>query len=185
MCGRSRFATIDAAWHNRIREAYGMDGRQSMRASDHDRQEVVSLLRTGLEDGRLTMEEYVDRAGLAYQAVTYADLVPLHADLPAAPSGRAGSGAAGQQATPPAGARPAAGTRRGVLAGLPTVLRVLWTVWLAVVSINVVVWALVCGTTGHLVYPWPAWVAGPYGAALFAVSVGVTQLRRSRMPLSR
>ena len=68
-----------------------------------------------------------------------------------------------------------------MLAGLPTVLKVLWTVWLAVVSINVVVWALVCGTTGHLVYPWPVWVAGPYGAALFAVSAGVTQFRRSRM----
>jgi hypothetical protein len=82
---------------------------------------------------------------------------------------------------PPAGARRARVTRRGVLAGLPTVLKVLWTVWLAVVSINVVVWALVCGTTGHLVYPWPVWVAGPYGAALFAVSAGVMQIRRSRM----
>jgi hypothetical protein len=36
-------------------------------------------------------------------------------------------------------------------------------------------------TTGHLVYPWPVWAAGPYGGALFAVSAGVTQIRRSRM----
>src|SRR5260370_12098930 len=158
-----------------------MDVRQKIRASDHDRQEVVNLLRTGLEDGRLTMEEYVDRVGLAYQAVTYADLAPLQADLPAAPPGRAVSRAAGRPAPPPAGARPARVTRRGVLAGLPTVLRVLWTVWLAVVSINVVVWALGCGTTAHLVYPGPGWVAVPYGAALFAVSAGVTQFRRSRM----
>ena len=32
-------------------------------------------------------------------------------------------------------------------------------------AINVVVWALVSGTSGHLVYPWPLWVAGPFGAA--------------------
>ena len=31
--------------------------------------------------------------------------------------------------------------------------------------ISVVVWALVSGTSGHLVYPWPLCVAGPFGAA--------------------
>ena len=61
-----------------------MNVRQDMRASDHDRQQVVDVLRTGLEDGRLTMEEYTERMGRAYQAVTYADLAPLSADLPAA-----------------------------------------------------------------------------------------------------
>jgi hypothetical protein len=55
---------------------------------------------------------------------------------------------------------------------LPAALKVLWTIWLTAVSINVVVWALVSGTGGQLAYPWPLWVAGPYGAALFAVSVG-------------
>ncbi len=56
----------------------------------------------------------------------------------------------------------------------------LWTIWLAAVSINVVIWVLVSGTAGHLIYPWPVWVAGPSGAALLAVSAGVTQIRRSR-----
>ena len=59
------------------------------------------------------------------------------------------------------------------------------TIWLTVVSINVVVWVLVSGTTGHLIYPWPVWVAGPSGAALFAVSAGVTQIRRSRRSAGR
>ena len=54
-----------------------------MRASDHDRQEVVDRLRGALDDGRLTLEEYLDRMAHAYQAVTHADLVPLCADLPA------------------------------------------------------------------------------------------------------
>ena len=64
-------------------------------------------------------------------------------------------------------------------------LKVLWTIWLAAVAVNVVVWALVSGTGGHLAYPWPVWVAGPYGAALFAVSAGVTRFRRSGPTVAR
>ena len=60
-----------------------------MRASDHDRQEVVDRLRGALDDGRLTLEEYLDRMAHAYQSVTYADLVPLCADLPAGGRARA------------------------------------------------------------------------------------------------
>jgi Domain of unknown function (DUF1707) len=139
-----------------------------MRASDHDRQQVVERLGAGMEDGRLTTEEYVERAGRAYRAVTYGDLAPLYADLP---------GLTLEQRKP---AEPAAATAAcaGLFAGLPTALKVLWTIWLTVVSINVVVWALVSATGGHLAYPWPVWVAGPYGAVLFAVSVSVTQFRR-------
>jgi hypothetical protein len=136
-----------------------------MRASDDERQQVVERLRAGIEDGRLTMEEYVERAGRAYQAVTYGDLAPLYVDLP---------GLAPEQRKP--AAAPAACA--GLFASLPTALRVLWTIWLTAVSINVVVWALVSATGGHLAYPWPLWVAGPYGAVLFAVSVSVTQFRR-------
>ena len=153
-----------------------MDDQLKIRASDHDRQEVVDRLRGALEDGRLKMDEFVDRMGLAYQAVTYGDLAPLYADVPAVGS------KTGQKAAPPAVARPARVPGPGVLAGLPMTLKVLWTIWLSAVSINVVVWALVCVTSAHLVYPWPLWVAGPYGAALFAVSAGVTQVRRSHLP---
>jgi Domain of unknown function (DUF1707) len=153
-----------------------MDDRQQMRASDGDRQEAVERLRAALDDGRLKMDEYLDRMGLAYQAVTYGDLAPLHADLPQA-------GAIAKPESAPAAMVPqAAAAPPGVLAGLPTPLKVLWTIWLAVVSINVVVWALVSGTSGQLIYPWPIWVAGPSGAALFAVSAGVAQIRRSHRP---
>jgi hypothetical protein len=144
-----------------------------MRASDRDRQAVVDRLRTGLEHGRLTMAEYVERMGQAYQAVTYADLTPLHADLPApdaAPDVAPGPAA-------PAPRVPAAAAPRCLPAGLPTVLKVLWTIWLTAVSINVAVWLLVGVTRGHLAYPWPLWVAGPYGALLAAVSAGVLAIR--------
>lgn len=156
-----------------------MDDQRTMRASDHDRQQVVDLLRGAVTDGRLRMDEYVDRMELAYQAVTRGDLVPLHADLPAPGPATVQTGPAPMTA-PPAAAR-TGGRTAGVLAGLPAALRVLWTIWLTAVSVNVVVWILVSGTTGHLAYPWPLWVAGPYGAVLLAVSAAITAVRRSRL----
>jgi Domain of unknown function (DUF1707) len=154
-----------------------MDDRQRMRASDADRQQVIERLRAALDEGRLKMDEYIDRMALASEAVTYADLAPLYADLP-------DSGAVARpDPRPPATAapRPSAPivTRRG---GMPTPLKVLWTIWGAVVSVNLVIWVLVSITAHHLVYPWPMWVAGPWGALLLAVSVGVAQIRRSGHP---
>jgi hypothetical protein len=151
-----------------------MSDRELMRASDDDRQQVVDRLRAAVEDGRLTMEEFTERMGLAYQAVTYGDLAKLVADLPPV------SPQPEPRLAPAPAASPAAAAKRSVFAELPTALKVLWTIWLAAVSINVVVWVLVVGTSGHLIYPWPLWVAGPYGAALLAVSVPVVHSRRSR-----
>jgi hypothetical protein len=45
-----------------------MGDQQKMRASDRDRQQVVERLGRALEDGRLAMEEYVNRMEAAYQA---------------------------------------------------------------------------------------------------------------------
>ena len=153
-----------------------MDAQLTIRASDHDRQQVVDRLRSAVADGRLTVDEYVDRMGRAYQAVTYGDLAPLCGDLPA--DGSAGP-VAGRAAAPP-GARVAGPGRPGMLAGLPAVLRVLWAIWLTAVSVNVVVWVLVSATSGHLAHPWPLWVAGPWGAVLFAQSVSARHLRRGQ-----
>jgi hypothetical protein len=149
-----------------------MDDRLHMRASDADREEVVGRLRTALDEGRLKMPEYVERMGLAYEAVTYGDLAPLHADLPAAAVAQR---PAAPRAAPAPGPRPAAGR-------MPVGLKVLWTIWLSAVSINVVVWVLVSATTGHAAYPWPLWVAGPAGAALFGVTVGVSHIRSDHQP---
>jgi Domain of unknown function (DUF1707) len=158
-----------------------MSDTQTMRASDRDRQHVVDRLRGAVGDGRLQMDEYMQRMELAYSAVTYADLAPLYADLPAP-----GSIPEPETAAVPAAAGPRALAGWGCfVAGLPPVLRVLWAIWLTAVSINVVVWALVSGTTGHVIYPWPLWVAGPYGAALLAVSAAVSLIRGSRPGTAR
>jgi hypothetical protein len=152
-----------------------MGDRELMRASVDDRQQVVDRLRAAFENGRLKMEEFTERVELAYQAVTYGDLARLHADLPPA-SPEAGP----RSALVASAALPAVALKRSVFADLPAPLKVLWTIWLAAVSINVVVWVLVMGTSGHFIYPWPLWVAGPYGAALLAVSVPVVHSRRRR-----
>jgi Domain of unknown function (DUF1707) len=141
-----------------VRETSGL------RAADHDRQEVVDRLRTALDDGRLTLDEYLDRMGRAYQAVTYADLAALCADLPA--GGRVESAPAVKPAVAAGPVAPCC----GAFGRLPGPLRVLWTIWLIAVSVNVVVWLLVSVTTASLIYPWPLWVAGPYGAVLLALS---------------
>jgi hypothetical protein len=151
-----------------------MDDRLQMRASDADREEVVVRLRAALDEGRLKMDEYLERMGLASAAVTYGDLAPLYADLPESGS-LARRDPASAPAPPPVS--PPVARRRG-FAALPTPLKVLWTIWGAVVAVNVVVWGLASATTAAVIYPWPVWVAGPWGALLLAVSVGVTQIRR-------
>jgi Domain of unknown function (DUF1707) len=152
-----------------------MDDRLKMRASDADRQDVVERLRVALDEGRLKMEEYLERMGLASEAVTYGDLAPLYADLPE--SGSVARREMAESPTPSA-APPPAPVRRGGFAGLPTALKVLWTIWGAIVLVNIVVWGLASATAAAVIYPWPVWVAGPAGAVLLAVSFGVTQMRR-------
>ncbi len=154
-----------------------MDDHRKMRASDADRQQVIERLRAALDEGRLKIDEYLERMAQASEAVTYGDLAPLYADLP-----EAGWAARREPATPAsvpaAGPQPAV-ARRG-FAGLPTPLRVLWTIWAAAVSVNLVIWVLVSATTAQLLYPWPLWVAGPWGAILLAVSVSVAHGRRDQ-----
>jgi hypothetical protein len=55
-----------------------------LRASDTDREKVADQLREAAGHGRLTMDELEERLEQAYSAKTYADLVPLTRDLPAA-----------------------------------------------------------------------------------------------------
>jgi hypothetical protein len=157
-----------------------MADRDRLRASDDDREEVVELLRTALDSGRLKVEEFNDRMGMALEAVTYGDLAALHTDLP--PVGEIVVRKPRVSQEPVTTAQAVAETLRprGVIADLPIALKVLWTIWFAAVSINVVVWVLLGATSGHVPYPWPLWVAGPSGAALFAVSSGVRQIKHNR-----
>jgi hypothetical protein len=63
----------------------------SQRVSDAEREQTVETLREHLLAGRLTLDEFSERAELAYEAKTARDLVRVAEDLPAAPAGRPGS----------------------------------------------------------------------------------------------
>ncbi|MCZ2804194.1 DUF1707 domain-containing protein [Modestobacter sp. VKM Ac-2983] len=54
-----------------------------VRASDAERDAVVTRLQTALGEGRINVDEFTQRADVAYAAVTTADLDGLLADLPA------------------------------------------------------------------------------------------------------
>ncbi|MFW6091790.1 MAG: DUF1707 SHOCT-like domain-containing protein [Actinomycetota bacterium] len=54
-----------------------------VRASDAERDEVVRQLSEHAGTGRLTLDEFEQRMGLAYAATTRADLAKLTSDLPA------------------------------------------------------------------------------------------------------
>ena len=154
----------------------GQNDKGKLRASDADREEVIERLRTAMEEGRLKTDEYVQRMEQASEAVTYGDLALLYTDLPDAGT------VARRDLAALAPARPRPVAARGGFAGLPTPLRVLWTIWASVVFVNVVIWGLTSATTAQLIYPWPVWVAGPWGAVLLAVSVSVAQARRGKPP---
>jgi len=63
-------------------EIDGYDERARLRISDADRHRVAELLREAAGEGRLDLEELDERLEATYVAKTYADLVPLTADLP-------------------------------------------------------------------------------------------------------
>jgi uncharacterized protein DUF1707/cell wall-active antibiotic response 4TMS protein YvqF len=55
----------------------------ALRASDAERERTVALLRRHSVDGRLTLEEFSERIGRAYEAKTREELEELTRDLPA------------------------------------------------------------------------------------------------------
>lgn len=66
------------------------DGSSSMtnrdiRASDADREGVVTILRDAYTEGRLTLDEFDERTTATYTARTWGELQDLTADLPVQP----------------------------------------------------------------------------------------------------
>ncbi|KOX09593.1 hypothetical protein ADK66_10530 [Micromonospora sp. NRRL B-16802] len=135
-----------------------------MRAADADREAVAERLRAALGEGRLDLHEYDERVQNAYAARTYADLDALLVDLPpVAPAERSAVVPASLPAEPPSvvvGDQPVAG---GVTARW---LAEVWLPYLQVIGIVVAVWGVTSMLSGELLYFWPAWVAGPWGAVL-------------------
>jgi hypothetical protein len=139
--------------------------RTEIRASDAERERVVSFLRDKTAEGRLTADELDDRVGRAYRAVSRAELQRLVRDLP----------------DPPLGRHPARSRRRHrgvVVAGMAgfaalrlpgLALLVVWTA-LALTIVMVALLAVLAVTLGPLIALFVLFVvalrrrAGRYGA---------------------
>lgn len=64
----------------------GQNPDPNLRISDADRHKVADILREAAGEGRLEIDELDDRLDATFKAKTYADLVPITVDLPAAGS---------------------------------------------------------------------------------------------------
>lgn len=141
--------------------------RDELRAADVDRQFVADRLKSALDEGRLTLQEYDDRLKDTYAARTYGDLDRLLADLP---------GAERQHLVP---APPYVGPRPGLVGPPvhPVAPRVrgrwiapAWGSWLTVALIMNGIWLATVLTGGGGSY-WPIWVMLPWGAVLLAGTI--------------
>jgi hypothetical protein len=142
--------------------------REELRAADVDRAFVAERLKSALDEGRLSLSEYDERLREAYAARTYGDLDKLLADLP-------GQARARQMVAAPASPASTAGAYQAVPSAahrsLPRWLGAVWGAWLTAVLVNIAIWAVISVSTGHAIYFWPIWVAGPWGAVLLAGTV--------------
>jgi len=94
--GRSSFPTLIEVAGQKV-TALARDGYfrgvsparkpSDLRASDHDRERVVTVLAEAVADGRLTLEEHAQRVERAYRARTLGELASLTTDL-ASPAGQ-------------------------------------------------------------------------------------------------
>jgi hypothetical protein len=125
-----------------------------MRAADADRQAVAERLRGALEEGRLDLHEYDERLQQAYAAKTYGELKGLLTDLPATVP----------QPAQFAEVRTTGVTRRW--------LAETWEGYFRAVGVVIAIWAVTCILSHELIYFWPVWVAGPWGAYLIYRTAG-------------
>jgi hypothetical protein len=142
--------------------------RDHLRVADVDRSYVAEILKKAVDEGRLSLHEYDERLQKTYTARTYGDLDKIILDLPR-PSRRSqmqpyrnGLPVTGAGWSPPAQQQP---KEPGDW------LRRIWMAWAIAVSVNVVVWVLVCLSTADFIYPWPVWIAGPWGAVLLVTTI--------------
>lgn len=137
----------------------------NIRASDADRDRAAALLREHHAAGRLTPEEFSERLDRTFAAKTVGDIDALLRDLPGIDLYRLPDAALTRQP------RQAQARRRSHI----DAWRAAWGTWFTVSLLCFVIWAL-----SGLGYPWPLWVAGPFGAILLGRWVSGSHPQGSR-----
>jgi hypothetical protein len=135
-----------------------------LRAGDADRAAVATALGRHMAAGRLTVDEYDERLGRAYAARTYGELAELTADLPSTGRGSA------PEASPSRAPAPTCGPMGGPWAWRGHGYSA-WQSWLRTALIVIAIWAVSSIASAGLLYFWPIWVLGPWGAVLLAQTV--------------
>jgi hypothetical protein len=131
-----------------------MAATPEMRASDGDRDRVASALREHVAEGRLSVDEFNERLEQVYQSRTYGELTKITSDLPEIDLHKL-------PAMATTSSRPVRAGRGRAIA-----LKANWAAWATASAVNWVVWLIVSITSGDIIYPWPLWVMGPWGAVL-------------------
>ncbi|MGI5127510.1 DUF1707 SHOCT-like domain-containing protein [Pseudonocardia sp. CA-107938] len=114
-----------------------------VRIGDAEREQVAQRLHVHVGTGRLDLAEFERRVDAVYAARTRGELASVLADLP-------------ERAPRPAAPRP---TRGRIVAAA-------WAPWVLASTISMVVWLATSLGAGALLYFWPIWVMGPWGAVL-------------------
>lgn len=153
------------------------DARPEVRIGDLEREQAVAHLGHAFGEGRLELAEYDERVASAYGAKTASELLHLTADLPLATRAQHGGSAA--RGGELAGSRTRDRARIDGTAPAPGWIWRLWATYASVVALCVVIW-LIVSLTGKdgFAYPWPLWVAGPWGALLAFQTIGGMAGRR-------
>jgi hypothetical protein len=128
------------------------DRSPALRASDADREAVAQRLRAAHAAGQLDVNEIEERLTAAYAAKTLGDLEPLTADLGPAP--------------------PARPRRRSPLEP--------WREWAGVAVLLNVIWIITCIAAGELLFYWPMFPVGIWGATILVEQVFGVGKRPSR-----
>jgi hypothetical protein len=113
--------------------------------------------------GRLTLEEFDERLTRAYAAKTFGELEELTADLPAVEPARPPVPTHPQPAVPASTGGSACGHWSGWDDAHSS-----WRSWLNTSLIVIAIWATISLASWELLYFWPVWVIGPWGAVLLA-----------------
>jgi hypothetical protein len=148
-----------------------------LRAADSDRAAVATALGEHMAAGRLTVDEYDERLTRVYAAKTYGELAEITVDLPdlaRRPATRPAPAAQPRPAGGPASCGPMSmhgAGERGLADG--------WRAWLTTSAIVTTIWLLTSLGSSELLYFWPMWVIGPWGAVLLASTLAARGSRRA------
>jgi len=140
--------------------------KDKLRIGDSDRELVSRLLKSAVDDGRLSLAEYDERLQQVYEAKTVGDLTPITDDLMGTGRGVLSVSESGELRPQAPQFRPS--RHRGT----PVWIKWIWFAWGVPVALCTTIWLIVFLTSGGVhSYFWPLWVAGPLGAIMGAITL--------------